>query len=129
MNASSNATDATRTTGLDGAYNGNSTDVKRIVVLGGGFAGVYAARHLERRFRRDASVRITLVSKVNYFLMTPLLFEAGSGILEPRHAVNPIRPLLDRARFIQAEVRGIDLSGRVVEAYPGGGERYEIPYD
>src|SRR5690242_13180309 len=94
-----------RVKGLDGAGSG----VTRVVVLGGGFAGMYTARRLEGRFRRDPSVRITLVSKVNYFLMTPLLFEAGSGILEPRHAVNPIRPLLERTRFIQAEVRGIDL--------------------
>ena len=90
---------------------------------------MYTARHLESRFRHDPSVRITLVSKVNYFLMTPLLFEAGSGILEPRHAVNPIRPLLERARFIQAEVRGIDLDRRVVEASPAEGEKYEIAYD
>src|SRR4051812_48147993 len=105
---------------------------RRVVVLGGGFAGVYAARHLGKRFRGDPSAHVTLVSKVNYFLMTPLLFEAGSGVLEPRHAVNPIRPLLGRGsgiRFVQADVRGVDLARRVVEAYPASNERYEIPYD
>src|SRR4051794_17099365 len=93
-----------RTASRDGGGGAGPGELRRILVLGGGFAGVYAARHLERRFRGDTSVRITLVSKVNYFLMTPLLFEAGSGVLEPRHAVSPIRPLLDHARFIQAEV-------------------------
>lgn len=103
--------------------------VTRIVVLGGGFGGVYTARHLERHFRGDRSVRISLVSRNNYFLMTPLLFEAGSGVLEPRHAVNPIRPLLHKARFIEAEVKRIDLDRRIVEAAPAKGETYAIGYE
>lgn len=109
-----------------------------VVVLGGGFAGVNAARHLRRLLRRERNVRVTLVSRTNYFLMTPLLFEAGSGVLEPRHAVNPIRPLLRGARFVQAEVRGIDMERRVIHVDPGGpqvpDERidqppYEIRFD
>ena len=86
----------------------------RIVILGGGFAGVYTALHLQRIWRRDPSVQITLVSRDNFFLMTPLLFEAGSGILEPRHAVNPIRPMFDVVRFIQADVQSMDLDARRV---------------
>ena len=49
----------------------------RIVILGAGFGGVYTALHLQRLFRKDAGVYITLVDRDNYFLMTPLLFEAG----------------------------------------------------
>src|SRR3954451_6718015 len=102
----------------------------KVVILGGGFAGLYTAYNLQRLMRHDPSIELTLISRDNDFQMTPLLFEAGSGVLEPRHAVNPIRPLLDRARFIQAEVRGIDLGRPVGEGYPAGdGERYEIPYD
>jgi NADH dehydrogenase len=51
----------------------------RIVVLGGGFGGVTTARHLERVLRRHADVEITLVSRENFFVLTPLLFEACSG--------------------------------------------------
>ena len=84
----------------------------RVVIVGGGFGGVYTALHLEKV--ADPSVEITLISRDNYFLMTPLLFEAGSGILEPRHAVNPIRPLLKRTRFVEGEVKSIDIEGKSV---------------
>jgi NADH dehydrogenase len=102
----------------------------RIVILGGGFGGVYTAEHLERltRRRRD-DVEVTLVSRDNYFLMTPLLFEAGSGILEPRHAVNPIRPMFDRVRFVEADVLAIDLDARVVTVRLEPNEAQHIEYD
>jgi len=102
----------------------------RILILGGGFGGVYTARHLERLWRGSGDVEISLVSRDNYFVMTPLLFEAGSGVLEPRHAVNPIRPLLGEARFIEAEVQHIDLGRRAVAVRPtGSGDVYELEYD
>lgn len=102
----------------------------RVLILGGGFGGVYTARHLERLWRGSDAVQITLVNRDNYFVMTPLLFEAGSGILEPRHAVNPIRPLLDRTRFVEAEVRQIDLARKSVAVQPPGtGETYELEFD
>src|SRR5215211_8361077 len=88
----------------------------RIVVLGGGFAGLYTTLHLQRIFRRRDDIDVTLVSRENYFTMTPLLFEAGSGVLEPRHAVSPIRPLfhLEKAQFVEAEVHGVDFNQQVV---------------
>jgi NADH dehydrogenase len=103
----------------------------RILILGGGFAGVYTALHLQR-LRRKAKqpIQITLVNNDNYFLMTPLLFEAGSGILEPRHSVNPIRPLLHGARFVEADVERIDLENRVVFArHAPEFDPYELHYD
>jgi NADH dehydrogenase len=90
----------------------SETKKTRVLILGGGFGGVYTALHLEKMTGPD--VQITLVSRDNYFLMTPLLFEAGSGVLEPRHAVNPIRPLLNRAQFVEADVQAIDVEKRVV---------------
>jgi NADH dehydrogenase len=105
------------------------SEKKQIVVVGGGFGGVYTALHLER-LADPAEVDITLVSRHNFFLMTPLLFEAGSGVLEPRHAVSPIRPLLKRARFIEADVEAVDFEGRVVYARHSPTEvPYELPYD
>ncbi|HEX8521052.1 MAG TPA: NAD(P)/FAD-dependent oxidoreductase [Tepidisphaeraceae bacterium] len=101
----------------------------RIVILGGGFAGVYTARHLEHYLRHSRDVEITLVSRNNYFLMTPLLFEAGSGVLEPRHSVNPIRSLLDRTHFVEAEVERIDLNARIVHTKLVMREDFPISYD
>jgi NADH:ubiquinone reductase (H+-translocating) len=106
------------------------TGQRRILILGGGFGGVYTARHLERLWRGSDAVQITLVNRDNYFVMTPLLFEAGSGVLEPRHAVSPIRPLLDKARFVEAEVRRVDLARRSVAVQPPGNQdMYELEYD
>ena len=52
-----------------------STSKKRILILGGGFGGIYTARHLEGLFKRRSNVEIVLVSRDNFLLMTPLLFE------------------------------------------------------
>src|ERR1700709_424134 len=101
----------------------------RILILGGGFAGAYTAIGLQDAWQNDPAVEVTLVSRNNYFLMTPLLFEAGSGVLEPRHVVNPLRPLFQTVRFIEAEVKTIDLEKRVVSVTQAGGETLALPYD
>jgi NADH dehydrogenase len=101
----------------------------RIVVLGGGFAGVTTVRHLERVLRRRKDVEITLVSRENFFMLTPLLFEACSGRLELRHCAQPIRAALRRARFIEATVQSVDLERQLVRAVaPEDGES-ALPYD
>jgi NADH dehydrogenase len=102
---------------------------QRIVILGGGFGGVYTAAHLDQLLGHQADAVVTLINRSNYFLMTPLLFEAGSGILEPRHAVNPIRMMFDHVRFIQAEIEKIDIDRKVVQAKLAHNESQEIPYD
>ena len=78
--------------------------IRRIVVLGGGFAGVTTVRRLERELRAHSDFEIVLVSRSNFFVLTPLLFEACSGTLELRHCAQPIRPVLRRSRFIEAVV-------------------------
>lgn len=104
---------------------------RRIVILGGGFGGVYTAIHLGRLWRGRADMEVTLVNRDNYFLMTPLLFEAGSGVLDPRHAVSPIRRLLgDDGRFVEADVESVDFSRRVVVARHAADQPpFELPYD
>ncbi len=99
----------------------------RIVILGAGFGGLYTARHLARLM--GDSIDIALISRNNYFLMTPLLFEAGSGVLEPRHAVNPLRELLSRVRFIKGEVTAIDLPARRVTVHPQHDQPIHVEYD
>jgi NADH dehydrogenase len=101
----------------------------RIVVLGGGFGGVTAVRHLERVLRRHTDVEIALVSRENFFVLTPLLFEACSGRLELRHCAQPIRAALQRARFIEATVESVDIDRQFVRAVAPDGGAYSLPYD
>jgi NADH dehydrogenase len=111
---------------LDVSQSGGARPV-RIVVLGGGFGGVASARHLERLCGQD--VEITLVSRENFFVLTPLLFEACSGKLELRHCAQPIRPVLRRARFIEATFESADLERRSVRLSTPDGGAQELPYD
>lgn len=105
-------------------------ELPRIVILGGGFGGVYTALRLEALGLTGRRCDVTLVTRDNYFLMTPLLFEAGSGVIEPRHAVMPIRPLLGETRFIEAEVEAVDVQAKIVRArHAPTMAPYELPYD
>jgi NADH:ubiquinone reductase (H+-translocating) len=85
-----------------------------VVIAGGGFGGLYAARRLERGLPRH-SARITVVSDVNFLLYTPLLPGAAAGTLEPRHVVVPLREELKWAEL---------MLGRVTGADPGVNELY-----
>ncbi len=100
----------------------------RIVILGGGFGGVTTARHLERLCKRRRDVEIVLVSRDNFLVMTPLLFEVCSGALDARHCSFPIRAFLRTTRFVEAKVQGVDLERRVVHLC-GGREPGELAYD
>lgn len=84
----------------------------RIVIVGAGFAGAYCAQALERRLRRRPEVEIVLIDRHNYFAFTPLLVEAGTGSLEPRHAVVSVRAFLKRSRFLMAEATRVELAAR-----------------
>ncbi len=101
----------------------------RIVVLGGGFGGVATARHLEQRLHQNSDVEITLVSRDNFFVITPLLFEACSGRLELRHCAQPIRAALRRARFVEATVESVDVQRQIVRAVAPAAGAYDLPYD
>jgi NADH dehydrogenase len=86
----------------------------RILVLGGGFGGVYTALRLERLLRRDSTVEITLVSRENFFLFTPMLHEVAACDLDITHIVSPLRTLLHRTEIVVGEVDSIDLRNRSV---------------
>jgi NADH dehydrogenase len=101
----------------------------RIVVLGGGFGGVTTVRHLEQLTGARTGVEITLVSRENFFVLTPLLFEACSGRLELRHCAQPIRAALRRARFIEATVEAVAVERQLVRAVASDGTTYDVPYD
>jgi len=88
--------------------------MRRVVILGGGFAGTTLAARLERLVGGEGDVEVTLVDRENFSLFTPLLPEVPSGALEPKHIVSPLRARLRRTIVRQAEVRSIDLERRVV---------------
>jgi NADH dehydrogenase len=103
----------------------------RVLILGGGFAGVMTAQALERRLGRRSDVEIWLVSRDNFMLFTPLLPEVCSGVLEPRHVVSPLRGMLRRPSSwcITADVETIDLDAKVVTVLGGDGDQHLLHYD
>jgi NADH dehydrogenase len=87
-----------------------------VLILGGGFAGAYVARLLGER-------GATIVSRENFMLYTPLLPEAASGTLEPRHTVVPLRAMCPQAELLLGELRTVDLTGRTATVETDGGEQ------
>jgi NADH dehydrogenase len=98
-----------------------------VVIAGGGFGGLYAARRLERRLPRH-SARIVLVSDVNFLLYTPLLPGAAAGTLEPRHVVVPLREELDWTDFKLGEVTGADPDRSELYVHSVDGRDETLPY-
>jgi NADH dehydrogenase len=88
---------------------------KKIAILGGGFAGIEVLTKLQKEFQNDIRIDITLISKDNFFLFTPMLHEVSSGMIETKHVASPLRAFCKRARFIESEVKIIDLENRKIE--------------
>jgi NADH dehydrogenase len=84
----------------------------RILILGGGFGGIYTALQLEKGLARDPDVEITLVNRDNFFLFTPMLHEVAASDLDLSNIVSPVRQLLKRVSFFQGEASGVCLEGR-----------------
>ena len=80
---------------------------KKIVILGGGFAGVECARKLEKYFVNDIEIEIVLVSEDNFLLFTPMLPQVASGMIETRHIIMPIRTICEKTKFYEG--RSCDL--------------------
>jgi NADH:ubiquinone reductase (H+-translocating) len=96
-----------------------SSTRKRVLILGGGFAGVYAAQSLEKALGRRDDIEIALVAKENYFVFQPMLAEVISGSIGLLDTVSPLRRLLPRTDIHVREVESIDLERRVVMTSPG----------
>jgi NADH:quinone reductase (non-electrogenic) len=99
-----------------------------VVIAGGGFGGLYAARRLERRLPRH-SARIVLVSDVNFLLYTPLLPGAASGSLEPRHVVVPLREELDWTEMRMGRVESADPARNELRLLTVDGRDEVLRYD
>src|SRR5690606_1148041 len=98
-----------------------------ILVVGGGYVGMYTALGLQRRLRRRA--RITVVDPRSYMTYQPFLPEAAAGSLEPRHVVVPLRKVLKHGDVITGEVRWIHHATKTVNVHPEAGEPYDLEYD
>jgi NADH dehydrogenase len=91
----------------------NGGSVKRIVILGGGFAAIATAHRLEQRLRPDEA-ELVLISRENFSLFTPMLPEVSSGALDARNIVTPIRAQLRRTQFILADVTELEPNAHTV---------------
>jgi NADH dehydrogenase len=102
----------------------------RIVILGGGFAGVEVAKYLDRTAAKGPDVEITLVSRDNFTLFTPMLDEVASGDLEPAHICNPLRKLFRSVIILSGEIKAIDIAARrVTISYGMRTLTRELPFD
>jgi NADH dehydrogenase len=109
-----------------------STDPKqRILILGGGFAGMKTAECLEDELRQNPAVSISLISETNALLFTPMLAEVAGSSLEPSHISTPLRSTLHRTEFIRGRVARVDLDNKrvVLETEVGEVGNREIAYD
>jgi NADH dehydrogenase len=103
---------------------------RRILILGGGFGGIYAALELEKVLARGEALEVTLVTRDNFFLFTPMLHEVAAGDLELSTIVNPLRKLLRRVRTFVGNVEAVDLERRLVRVSHGlDHHTHDLPYD
>lgn len=91
----------------------------RIVIAGGGFAGLYAAKYLDKTLGSRSDIDITLISRENFILFTPMLHEVAAGDLYPADIINPLRRILRHVKFVEADVRTINLTTRQVGCIAG----------
>jgi NADH:ubiquinone reductase (H+-translocating) len=102
----------------------------RVLVLGGGFGGVYAAKYLSDHYRNNDDVHVELLSAENYFVFQPLLPEVAAGGVQATHVVNPIRDIVPHAQFRWSQVVRIDAHQKIVYAAQGEAkELVAVPYD
>lgn len=100
----------------------------RILIVGGGYVGMYTALRLLRRLR-PGEATVTVVDPRSYMTYQPFLPEAGAGSIQPRHTVVPLRKVLRGARVLSGYVTSVDHERRVATVEPLEGEPYDLPYD
>jgi NADH dehydrogenase len=100
----------------------------KIVIAGGGFAGLYAAKYLDKHLAHRPDVEVTLIARENFILFTPMLHEVAAGDLAPGDIVNPLRRILRHVNVIEADVLDVDFSARKVRCVHGL-ERSELEFE
>jgi NADH:ubiquinone reductase (H+-translocating) len=104
----------------------------RILIAGGGYAGMYTALRLQKKLRselRAKTVEVVVVDPRSYMTYQPFLPEAAAGSLEPRHVVVPLRRVLKRCEVLTGRVESVDHARRVARITPKRGEPYELSYE
>src|SRR5436190_7023414 len=108
--------------------NSKSRKKTKIVIAGGGFAGLYAAKYLDKHLAQRGDVEVTLIARENFILFTPMLHEVAAGDLAPADIVNPLRRILRHVNVIEADVEAVDLKARKIRCVHGL-ERGELEFD
>lgn len=102
----------------------------QILILGGGFGGLYTSLYLDKTLARRDDVEITLVNRENFFLFTPMLHEVAASDLDITNIVSPVRKLLKRVQIFNGRVENIDLDSRVVQVSHGKEHHHhDLEYD
>ena len=102
---------------------------KRVLILGGGYGGVYAALRLQKLAKHRRDIDITMVNRENFFLFTPMLPQAATSSIDTRHVVQAIRRICPQIRFYEADVDRIDLERRAVTITHEHGPPHELGFD
>ncbi len=102
---------------------------RKIVIIGGGFGGVYTALELDKWLFRFPGVDVTIVNRDNFFLFTPMLHEVAASDLDITNIVSPVRKLVSNMEFFDGDVEAIDLPGRKVTVSHGDGHTHELRFD
>ncbi|MFQ5688204.1 MAG: FAD-dependent oxidoreductase, partial [Candidatus Scalindua sp.] len=103
----------------------------KVLILGGGFGGLYTAIHLDKTIASDRDVEVILVNRENFFLFNPLLHEVAASDLDLTHIVNPIRKIIRHVKFIEGEIESIYINSRKVVVTHGIDKHHhhELYYD
>lgn len=102
----------------------------KVIILGGGFGGLYTALYLDKTLARRSDVEITLINRENFFLFTPMLHEVAASDLDITHIVSPVRKLLKRVKIFNGRVESIDLKAKTVGVSHGKEHHHHEPeYD
>src|SRR3982751_6648521 len=94
----------------------------KIVIAGGGFGGLYAAEYFDKTLARRLDIEVTLISRENFILFTPMLHEVAAGDLSPANIVNPLLRILRHVCLVEAEISDIDLVCKTIHCQAGAKE-------
>lgn len=106
----------------------STTERPRILIVGGGYVGLYAAMRILKKMRYGEAT-VTVVDPRSYMTYLPFLPEAAGGSVAPRNLVAPLRGVLKKAEVLTGSVTGIDHARKVATIQPAAGDSYELPFE
>ncbi|MFC6596191.1 FAD-dependent oxidoreductase [Kitasatospora paranensis] len=106
----------------------STTERPRILIVGGGYVGLYAAMRILKKMRYGEAT-VTVVDPRSYMTYLPFLPEAAGGNVAPRNLVAPLRSALKKAEVLTGAVTGVDHARKVATILPAAGEPYELPFE